>query len=138
MRTLRLAALALAAIVSTGCYHAVIETGRPAGTTVVSRPWTPTFIFGLVAAPEINVAAQCPRGIARVDTQMSFVNGLASFITLGIYTPRTVTVTCASGTASLPGRVIEVASTDQAARGAALDAAARLSNETGAPVFVKF
>ncbi|MDF1504833.1 hypothetical protein [Roseisolibacter sp. H3M3-2] len=138
MRTLRLAALALAAVASTGCYHAVVETGRPAGSTVVSRPWTPTFVFGLVAAPEINVAAQCPRGIAKVETQMSFVNGLASFVTLGIYTPRTVTVTCAGGTAALPGRTIEVATQDLAARAAALTDAARESERSGEPVFVQF
>ncbi|MGZ8379365.1 MAG: Bor family protein [Gemmatirosa sp.] len=138
MRPTRIVALALAAIASTGCYHAVVETGRPAGGTIVSRPWTPTFIWGLVAAPEINVASECPRGIARVDTQMSFVNGLAALVTLGIYTPRTVTVTCASGSASLNGRVIEVAGTDVESRLAAMNAATTLAVESGESVFVQF
>jgi hypothetical protein len=138
MRLLRLTALALAAAASTGCYHAVVETGRPAGGTIVSRPWTPTFLWGLVAAPEINVASECPRGIARVDTQMSFVNGLATLVTLGIYTPRTVTVTCASGSASAGSRVIEVAGTDVQARLAAMNAATQLAARSGDPVFVQF
>lgn len=138
MRLTRITALACAAVVSSGCYHAVVETGRPAGGTIVSRPWTPTYLWGLVAAPEINVASQCPRGIAKVDTEMSFVNGLAALVTLGIYTPRTVTVTCASGSASAGARVIEVASTDLHSRLAAMNAATEASVRTGEPVFVRF
>ena len=67
---------ALALFWSTACYHAIVETGRPAGTTVVSKPWVATWIFGLVPAQEISVAAECPNGIARVETQQTFVNGL--------------------------------------------------------------
>ncbi len=138
MRLTKTLVLALATVASTGCYHAVVETGRPAGGTIVSRPWTPTFLWGLVAAPEINVAAQCPRGIARVDTELSFVNALATIVTFGIYSPRSVTVTCASGSASLNGRVIEVAGTDINARLAAMNAATEASVRTGEPVFVRF
>lgn len=138
MRLLRITSLALAALASSGCYHAVVETGRPAGGTIVSRPWTPTFLWGLVAAPEINVASQCPRGIAKVETQLSFVNALATIVTLGIYTPRTVTVTCASGSASTGGRVIEVAGTDLQARLTAMNAATATAVRTGEPVFVQF
>mgnify|MGYP002778166612 CR=1 FL=1 len=138
MRLLKYSALALAALGSSACYHATIETGRAAGTTVVSRPWTNTFIFGLVEAQPIDVRAQCPRGIARVETQLSVVNALASIVTLGLYTPRTVTVTCASGTASAGARVLDVAGTDVPAQMVALEAAAAESARTGAPVFVRF
>lgn len=138
MRLLTLSALALAALGSTACYHATVETGRPAGTTVVSRPWTNTFIFGLVEAQPIDVRAQCPRGVARVETQMSVVNALATIVTFGLYTPRTVTVTCASGSASLGARVLEVAGTDVPAQMRALEAAAEESARLGAPVFVRF
>src|SRR5438105_394735 len=78
------------------CYHAIVDTGRPAGTTVVNKPWVATWVFGLVPAQELNVAAECPNGIARVETQQSFVNGLVGVITLGIYTPQTATITCAA------------------------------------------
>lgn len=35
--------------------------------------------------------------MARVETRLSFLNQLASFITWGIYTPMSIEVTCASG-----------------------------------------
>src|SRR5687767_7280540 len=84
-----LAAVAAALLTSTACFHAVVETGRPAGTTVVQKPWVNTFVFGLVAAQPIDVSAQCPGGLAKVETQMSVPNALVSFVTLGLYTPRT-------------------------------------------------
>lgn len=143
MRTFaRAAVLALGLGLSTGaCYHAVIETGRPAGATTIQRPWTSTFLFGLVPAEEINTATQCPQGVARVETQMTFPNALVSYVTLGIYTPRAVTITCASGTGELlpTDRVNRVAAgATQAEREAAVAAAIEESKESGARVFVQF
>ena len=77
---------------STACYHAIVDTGRAPGTTVVSKPWVNTFLWGLVPAKDISVAAECPNGIARVETQQTFVNGLVGAITLGIYTPQSATI----------------------------------------------
>ena len=138
MRLLKYSALALAALGSSACYRATAETGRPAGTTVASQ--TVAFYFwGLTPEREVSVAAQCPRGVSRVETLATFGNGLVSFVTLGIYNPRTVLVTCASGSASLGGRVLEVAAgADAAARRAAITAAAHESQRTGEPVFVRF
>jgi hypothetical protein len=90
--------LALGMLLS-GCYHQVIQTGRAPGTTVVKKPWTATWLWGLVPATPIDVTRDCPGGIATVETKQSFMNGLVGGLTLGIYTPREVTVTCASGTA---------------------------------------
>jgi hypothetical protein len=101
MRRQRLAVVLIAGLVSSACYHQVVQTGKPAGSTVIERPWTSTFIFGLVAASEINTASQCPNGVATVETQQSFLNGLVGVLTFGLYTPLTVTITCA-GAAPLP------------------------------------
>jgi Bor protein len=79
-----------------GCYHQVVQTGRTPGPVVVTKPWTATWLWGLVPAEEINVTSQCPSGVATVETQQSFLNGLVGGLTLGIYTPRDVKVTCAS------------------------------------------
>jgi hypothetical protein len=89
-----LAALALVAV--TGCYHAVIETGRPAGATTITKPWAMSFVFGLVPPPVENVAQQCTNGVSRVETQHSFLNGLVAFISGGIVTPIQIDVICAS------------------------------------------
>lgn len=42
-------------------------------------------------------AARCPTGVAKVETQLSFVNMLVGFLTLSIYTPMDIRVTCAEG-----------------------------------------
>ncbi len=91
-------ALALGLALS-GCFHQVVQTGRTPGPTVVKKPWTATWLWGLVPASPIDVTRDCPGGIATVETKQSFMNGLVGGLTLGIFTPRDVTVTCASGTA---------------------------------------
>lgn len=91
-------AVALGLILS-GCFHQVVQTGRTPGPTVVKKPWTATWLWGIVPATPIDVTSDCPGGIATVATQQTFMNGLVGALTLGIYTPRDVTVTCASGTA---------------------------------------
>jgi len=94
-----------------------------------------------VAAEEINTATQCPQGVARVETQQTFANGLVNFITIGIYSPRAVTITCASGTGELlpTDRVHRVASdATQAEREAAVEAAIAESKQSGARVLVQF
>lgn len=126
----------MAALVLTACYHQVVDTGLPAGETRIAKPWTSTWIFGLVPATPIDVRSQCPNGVAIVDTQMSFVNGLVGAITLGIYTPLSVTVTC-SGAGAAAGPAVreiraDVSSPD--AMAAAFESAARLSRDSGQPV----
>ena|SRR5215210_5814706 len=137
----RVSVLALA-LAASACYHAVIDTGRPASGTVVARPWQPSFIYGLVPPPPLNVATQCPNGVARVETVHSFLEGLVAALTFGIFTPMTYQVTCASGgTASIPdgAATIDVASGATAEqRAAALTRAGALATATGQAVFVKF
>jgi hypothetical protein len=86
---------------ATGCYRAVIETARPPGTQTIDIPWAHSFVYGIVPPAVVNSATQCPSGVARVVTEHSFLNGLVAAITWGIYTPVHITVTCASGSASL-------------------------------------
>ena len=101
MRAIRAAALVGVVTLISGCYHAVVETGRPAGSQVIDRPWAMSFIYGLVPPPVQNVSDQCTNGVARVETQHSFLNSLVAGLTFGIVTPMRITVTCASGTSSL-------------------------------------
>lgn len=114
MKCRQLFAVALVGMASTGCYHQVVRTGLPAGQTVIDRPWVSTWLFGLVEADPIDVRAQCPSGVAIVRTQQSFANGLVGIVTLGIYTPQHVTVTCATGAATLPEALLEIRVADWA------------------------
>ena len=82
-------------MLSAGCYHAVINSGKPPSPQVIDKPWAHGFIFGLVPPSPVDAAAQCKNGVAKVETQMSFLNGLIGGLTSGIYTPISIKVTCA-------------------------------------------
>jgi hypothetical protein len=140
MRVGRLLVLATVAVAASACYRQVVQTGRTPGPTVIDRPWTNAFLWGLVAPAPIDVSTQCRTGIATVVTQMSFVNGLASALTLGLYSPRHVTITCAAGSSLRPG-----ATEFYVARGASPEERARVfaravdeSARTQQPVVVRF
>lgn len=135
MRIVRAAAV-VAAFALTGCYHAVIQTGRPESSDVISIKWANGFIFGLVPPPVVETASRCTNGVAKVETQHSFLNLLAQAVTFSLYTPMQIDVTCAArGTASAdpvikvqPGRSVEQALTE----------AVRVSDEKNAPAYVQF
>ena len=85
--------------------------------------------------------SQCSRGIATIATEQSFMNGLVGVITLGIYTPQHVTVTCASTTASLPANSLQFtvpAHATAAEATAVLRAAVERAEETGSAVILNF
>lgn len=128
--------VALAAFSLSGCYHATIETGLATSADSVTVPWAHSFIYGLVPPATVSAAAKCKNGVAKVETQMSFLNGLVGAITWGIYTPMTITVTCSNGQrASIDnGATITVGSNPQAA----VQQAAQLARESGKAVFLKF
>jgi hypothetical protein len=131
----------LVVLLTSACFHQVVQTGRPAGSTVVDKPWVSTWLWGLVAAQPIDVRQQCPGGTATIETEMSFVNGLVGGLTFGIWTPLHVRVTCASGSASLPANAIQVqiSSTSTAdERRQQISAAIEQSLEQHVPVVLRF
>jgi len=133
---IRRAAAVVAAFALTGCWHAIIQTGRPESSDVISIKWANSFVYGLVPPPVLETTARCTNGVAKVETQHSFLNGLVAAITLGIYTPMQLDVTCAArGTASAApvikveqGRTLEQA----------LSEAMTMSAERDTPVYVQF
>ena len=140
MKTASRLSLVVGACLLSGCFHQIVQTGRTPGTTVVERPWTATWLWGLVPADEISVVAQCPNGVATIETQQSFLNGLVGGLTLGIYTPQEVKVTCASGSGALPGaRHIDVAQEAPISeRVAAIREAIAIAVETNETVQVRY
>jgi hypothetical protein len=88
-----LVALALGA---TGCWKATFIRDPEAVKGVERDQWVSFFVFGLVGEKTFDVRQFCPEGrIAQVRTGGNFGTGLVSFLTIGIYTPRKVYVTCA-------------------------------------------
>ena len=45
----------------------------------------------------VDLDSLCPGGIAEIQFQRSFIDGLIGSILQGLYTPTTTTVTCAGG-----------------------------------------
>ena len=89
--------VAAATFALAGCYHATIETGLPPSPQTLENKWASGWIYGLVPPKTVETMQRCPNGVARVETQLSFANQLVNFLTLGIYTPMEIVVTCASG-----------------------------------------
>jgi hypothetical protein len=133
MRPIPFVAVLALVLTNVGCYHSTVDAGLvPSGRTV-ERPWAHSFIGGLIPPSTVETASRCPNGIARVDTQLSFLNMLVGGLTGGIYTPMSITVRCATAGTAM-GEAIE--STGDAAD--AMTRAVDLSRATGEPVFVQF
>lgn len=97
MRRTVLVLLAATLFPLAGCYHATVQTGLEPSPQQVEEGWAHGFLYGLVPPSTVDVEQECPDGVAQVETVHSFVNQLAYIITTGIYTPMTITVTCAEG-----------------------------------------
>ena len=95
MRTTRMAMLVPLLFLAAGCFHATIETGAAPSTKVVEQRWASGWIFGLVPPKPVQAQKECPNGISKVETQLSFLNQLVHVVTLGIYTPMDIRAICA-------------------------------------------
>jgi hypothetical protein len=135
------AGLALSAVALSGCYHVTVETGLPAGTETIEKPWALGFIGGLIPPATIETAAKCKNGVAKVETQMSFLNWLVSAITYTIISPMDVKVTCAAsnkmGAVPVGAPKIDVAATESKSLEEAMTLAAKLSADIGQAVYVQ-
>ncbi len=139
-RTQKLAVAALL-LALPACYHATIETGLPASNDVVEKSFASGWIYGLVPPSPVKAMSKCTHGVSKVETQLSFVNQLVNAITLGIYTPMWIKVTCASGGRSAAPGTPEVKVGDNPTSEAVIEAftrAADLAVETHGPVLVRF
>lgn len=92
------AAALAAALLASACYRVTVVTGAPPAAPLVDRPWANSFVLGIVPPSPVDVSRECPGGVSRVVTQRRLANQGVALLTLGVYTPMTVTVTCAGGT----------------------------------------
>jgi hypothetical protein len=93
----RIMALAFLSLLVSSCYRVTVETGAAHAPTRIDRPWQMSFAAGLVPPPEIDTQADCPQGVAVIQTQRSFVNSLATGVTANIISPMDVRIVCAAG-----------------------------------------
>ena len=128
--------LLAAALLLGACYHATIETGATPSAVTVEKSFASSWIYGLVPPSTVETAAKCKTGVAKIETQLSFVNMLVGDLTLGIYTPMSIKVTCAEAGSKAAFVVPSGAGADH--QQAIVDAAAARAAETHAEVDVQF
>ena len=103
------ALLSLIVLLSVGCYHVTVLTGAKASNETIHETFAACWIYGLVPPSTIAAQEKCPNGVAKVETQQSFVNQLVGLLTLGIYTPMEIMVTCSEKTtAMMEGKGVDI------------------------------
>jgi len=132
--------VAVLLIAALGCYHATVETGLTPSAQIVEKSFASGWLFGLVPPSTVQTASKCPNGVAKVETQHSFLNQIVGGLTFGIYTPIAIKVTCAQGgRASIPSGAATLqvgADATPEALQKALQQAVELSLEQGGPVYL--
>jgi hypothetical protein len=91
-------ALALAALVLAGCYHYVFEQ-QPRATAAGDRQLVtyehrvPTYLNGFIGTGRVDTTGDCAAPV-RTELRVTGTDVLISALTLLIYTPHTLYVTC--------------------------------------------
>ena len=75
-----------------GCYIVNVERPVAAGTRSYHRQHF--FLLGRIGEYDIDLAKECPQGVAAFGDRFTFVDALFGIATAGIYTPRTVVIQC--------------------------------------------
>jgi len=80
-----------------GCYkQSFVDTTRPTTGNVSVEFWQKNLAWGLVSGPDIELEESCPQGIARVNESFTVTNGFVTLLTMGLYSPYTIEIFCAS------------------------------------------
>jgi len=129
--------LLMVVIAASGCYHAIVESGRPQSGTMIEDKWADSFLAGLVPPNPIEAMDRCPSGVARVETRLSFLNMVANVVTFSIYSPMHLKVYCAAAGTPDEERSVHVKpDAGQTDLQNALAEAVRLSARTGEAAYL--
>jgi hypothetical protein len=129
--------LVLALVSTMACYHATVLTGRAESSTIVEEQWAKGWVFGLIPPDPLDVSKQCASGVAKVETVHTFLNMLVQFLTIDIFTPEDIKVTCAGAGMAPKTSMIVPSDNTPAAERQAMAEAIEQAQHTGEPVFVR-
>ena len=87
--------LCTAAAMQSNCYKTVYHSPK-AAPGIVHEGTNQHFIGGLINESIVDAQQLCPKGIAQYRYEQSFVDGLIGFLTMGLYTPASWSITCAA------------------------------------------
>lgn len=99
---------------TSGCYKATFHKNASVVKGEQHEEWTDFFVFGTVGSEEIDVKEFCSNGDAAVvRTGGNVGTTVVGVLTIGIYTPRKVYVTCAADDSSRAARRLELELSEQ-------------------------
>ena len=76
-----------------GCHTMRFELVNEPAATVISEHKS-YFLWGLAPTVDVNVLNKCPAGAAAIRERTTFLDGLMSLPTLGIWSPRSTKYYC--------------------------------------------
>ena len=80
------------------CYEHTISVGGGAPQApLVYDHWQNFWLGGLIGHTKVDMEQVCPSGRATIEAHQTFLNGLVTALTSGIYSPTTVKVRCQGG-----------------------------------------
>jgi hypothetical protein len=95
----RRAVSALLAVTLAGCSPTIVRSGVPAGASPAgyTARWHHGFVLGLVdATGSYDIARICPSGWSEIRAETTVGAGVLQLVTVGLYTPSSVTIVCAA------------------------------------------
>ena len=85
-------------LVLASCYeHTYTVGGGAPASPVVYGEWQHHWLGGLIGERTHEMGEICPSGNATIHDEQTFLNGLVTALTGGIYAPTTVTIRCSTG-----------------------------------------
>lgn len=87
----------LCAVCNGGCVRTTIRSGQAPGSVATNwhERWHHAYLLGLHERPgPVVLDEACPYGWAEVDTSIDPMQAVIAIVTLGVYTPSTITVIC--------------------------------------------
>lgn len=101
-------------LATSGCYKATFYKNPTAVKGEEHEEWTDFFVFGMVGSEQIDVKKFCANGdAAMIRTGGNVGTGLVGALTIGIYTPRKVYVTCTANGSTRTARQLELQLSEQ-------------------------
>ena len=94
-RLIQLLIVTLMVAALSGCYRHTFRnaSGNPQSRPAVTK-WQSHFLWGLASGDDINLNEACPQGVWEVYNSIGLLQAVVGSLTLGIYTPSYVEVTC--------------------------------------------
>ena len=86
----------LASVISITSAAQAQDSTSMAARVTAAKQWATTFVYGVVPAAVAEAAAQCHDGLAKVRRGQTPANTLVTIVSLGMFNPITILVTCAT------------------------------------------